>query len=383
MLSLFVKTRNTAFSVQYATCFGRQCHSSRASYFQVLGVRKDASLAEIKAAFYKNAKLLHPDSNPSLHGNGVELEVAVRKFIRLKEAYDVLSGPSSGNQHFQHENKIRTHDDNSEFFARARMRRHRAQSTNFAYRGRQHQSIVPYALSSWQNFQKDLEEALEKAYNGPIFEPSPESLYPDAFEIEELNVWGDCVQNSENICTLVSGTQVLGHVAYNRQRVPNKLVSEELAQLVDKTFQDNGELMHSGLVLPSSGIEKKSSHLGNCGTNENLQQLKASSPVSLSLSSLVNDSMEPDPSLREDTLILQWQGRSTARATRLISAKNPNYYSTIFEVALDDSSDSHMFVPVAKMLRMSSALGKRRDVLLDAGDRETHRVIRHSTPVSN
>ncbi|KAF7707428.1 dnaJ homolog subfamily C member 4 [Silurus meridionalis] len=57
---------------------------SSASYYDVLGVKPDASLEEIKNAFFDKSKKLHPDSdpsNPSLHS----------QFVKLNEAYRVLS----------------------------------------------------------------------------------------------------------------------------------------------------------------------------------------------------------------------------------------------------------------------------------------------------
>ncbi|MCI4380079.1 hypothetical protein PGIGA_G00235770 [Pangasianodon gigas] len=59
-------------------------HRSSASYYDVLGVKADASLEEIKNAFFDKSKKLHPDSdptNPSLHS----------QFVKLNEAYRVLS----------------------------------------------------------------------------------------------------------------------------------------------------------------------------------------------------------------------------------------------------------------------------------------------------
>lgn len=54
-----------------------------ADYYSVLGVKKDASAAEIKKAFRKLAKQYHPDAT------GGD-KAAEKKFIEINEAYDTL-----------------------------------------------------------------------------------------------------------------------------------------------------------------------------------------------------------------------------------------------------------------------------------------------------
>ncbi|XP_062856464.1 dnaJ homolog subfamily C member 4 [Trichomycterus rosablanca] len=59
-------------------------HRSPSSYYELLGVKPDASLEEIKNAFFDKSRKLHPDSdpaNPNLHS----------QFVKLNEAYRVLS----------------------------------------------------------------------------------------------------------------------------------------------------------------------------------------------------------------------------------------------------------------------------------------------------
>ncbi|XP_029470618.1 dnaJ homolog subfamily C member 4 isoform X2 [Rhinatrema bivittatum] len=65
---------------------------STQNYYSLLGVRQDASLEDIKQAFIRKSKKVHPDSdpsNPSLH----------TQFVKLNEAYRVLSREHSRKQY--------------------------------------------------------------------------------------------------------------------------------------------------------------------------------------------------------------------------------------------------------------------------------------------
>ncbi|OQX46707.1 MAG: molecular chaperone DnaJ, partial [Candidatus Sedimenticola endophacoides] len=59
---------------------------SKRDYYEVLGVNKNASEAEIKKAYRRLAMKFHPDRNTGKDAAGAEV-----KFKEAKEAYEVLS----------------------------------------------------------------------------------------------------------------------------------------------------------------------------------------------------------------------------------------------------------------------------------------------------
>ncbi len=61
---------------------------SKRDYYEVLGINKNASEAEIKKAYRRLAMKYHPDRN-----TGDDAKVAEQKFKEAKEAYEILSDP--------------------------------------------------------------------------------------------------------------------------------------------------------------------------------------------------------------------------------------------------------------------------------------------------
>ena len=62
-------------------------------YYEILGIKKDATDAEIKKAYRKLALKWHPDKNPN------NREEAEEKFKKINEAYSVLGDKNKRNQY--------------------------------------------------------------------------------------------------------------------------------------------------------------------------------------------------------------------------------------------------------------------------------------------
>uniref|UniRef100_A0A7I4XT72 J domain-containing protein n=1 Tax=Haemonchus contortus TaxID=6289 RepID=A0A7I4XT72_HAECO len=68
---------------------GRRSYHEKRDYYEVLGVKRNATQEEIKAAFYTKSKQLHPDKS-----NNGKTGDSTADFVDLKEAYDVLRRPA-------------------------------------------------------------------------------------------------------------------------------------------------------------------------------------------------------------------------------------------------------------------------------------------------
>ncbi|XP_041846713.1 dnaJ homolog subfamily C member 4 isoform X2 [Melanotaenia boesemani] len=107
--------RNASFILSYLLYH----HRKAVNYYDLLGVKSDASMDEIKNAFFDKSKKLHPDSdpsNPALHNQFVELNKAYRvlsKELSRKEYDFKIQNPYSGSQAFRSTSSHATYESTS------------------------------------------------------------------------------------------------------------------------------------------------------------------------------------------------------------------------------------------------------------------------------
>uniref|UniRef100_A0A1A8S8Y9 DnaJ (Hsp40) homolog, subfamily C, member 4 n=1 Tax=Nothobranchius rachovii TaxID=451742 RepID=A0A1A8S8Y9_9TELE len=124
------------------------------NYYDLLGVKSDASLDEIKNAFFDKSKKLHPDSNPSnptLHSQFVELNEAYRTLSKdlSRKEYDIkLQHPYSGRQVFtsaSSHSTYRSSEDNVHYWEQF----HHSQSPEMTPEEKQHRRRRNFRLVAY------------------------------------------------------------------------------------------------------------------------------------------------------------------------------------------------------------------------------------------
>jgi len=86
---LVVKNENNLFLLLMGNCQARFCSSQQKfdtsepfAYYEILGIKRDAKQSEVKQAYFRLAKIYHPDVNPE--------ENARENFEKITEAYTTL-----------------------------------------------------------------------------------------------------------------------------------------------------------------------------------------------------------------------------------------------------------------------------------------------------
>lgn len=82
-----VSVRLVALSLRLMACLAADPDMTSSDYYKVLGLKKSASLKDVKSAYRKLALMWHPDKNSAPE--------ASENFRKVAEAYEVLSDKDS------------------------------------------------------------------------------------------------------------------------------------------------------------------------------------------------------------------------------------------------------------------------------------------------
>ncbi|KAI3451953.1 hypothetical protein Pfo_008618 [Paulownia fortunei] len=222
--------------------------------YDILGVSKTSSLAEIKASFRKLAKETHPDlANTENHSS-----YASKKFIQILAAYEILSDSTK-----------RAHYDHHILSQRILVERHSKRDTiifNYNSYGHPAKQMEVVEWLKWYRYtindilserrvtagsgyfdilERDFYSAMHTAYYGPEIESM--DLLPDRFEAEERSMY-----TTSEVLHLVSGRDLFGMVclankyrelshAYTEKLTSSALGSVQLADNVSGQLQSDAD----------------------------------------------------------------------------------------------------------------------------------------------
>ena len=123
----------------YSFFFSRRFYADKRSslnHYNVLGVNANASIKDIKAAFYRLSKKYHPDVNTD------DPKAAASKFNTISNAYDILNDPIKRREYDREllsssstTDPYVTYNRTSEYAQRARAHRASARQTTYTSNG--------------------------------------------------------------------------------------------------------------------------------------------------------------------------------------------------------------------------------------------------------
>jgi hypothetical protein len=172
------------------------------SHYERLGVPIHATRGEIRSAFIRLAKVHHPDVSAS--------QDSEREFVALKQAFDVLNDPQQRELYTSQLSRRGTPEESyyqpppSDDRSRQRRTLRRAGK-----------DLITRGMEGMEQLEKELEGALDRAYHGPLFDPTEEQAFPPCFELEEANSLLRDSNGTVEVLHVVCGRSFLGHVLWN------------------------------------------------------------------------------------------------------------------------------------------------------------------------
>ncbi|XP_054851226.1 dnaJ homolog subfamily C member 4 isoform X2 [Eublepharis macularius] len=183
------------------------------NYYDLLGIKQDATLEEVKQAFFRKSKKLHPDSdpsNPDLHS----------QFVKLHEAYKVLSKESSRRCYDRLRTAQGPQSSSGSYHSSPKR-----QPFDFGSFGARRESDPNENVRYWQQFHKPPVES----FSGPELE-----------EKQRLNrrLFGYCL-------LMMLGSLLVHYVGYRKLEEAHNHFMDEKDRVITQIYNENKERARS------------------------------------------------------------------------------------------------------------------------------------------
>ena len=195
--------------------------SSVPSHYEILSVAATATPAEIKAAFRKCAKEVHPDAGPELNGDSTGAQ-----WIQVLKSYEVLSDARSRQLYDLSISSGASRLMRSAAAAGVQQGVHEDEEIDLSWGfGARPQPAASTAADASAldrlrgKLESDVHTALRHAYLGPKLDGLQRGQLPECFEADERST-----DETPDVLHLVSGRQLLGVV---RERRPEKIANQQ------------------------------------------------------------------------------------------------------------------------------------------------------------
>ena len=216
-------------------------------YYDIMGLKKDASDAEIKKAYKKLALQNHPDKVPA-----EQREAATKKFQEITEAYNVLSDPAKrenydqyGKEGLQQDMNFNPQDIFSQFFGGGFSFGQRGGNMRDVRDRKNKETVFPLNISLADVY-KGMEKKL-KVTRKVIFKKGGERVDVKDYE----KTWKKC-----DVCKGNGVVLQMSHIApgmmTQTQRDCNKCVGKGYMLLGEYSLEEISEIIH---VVVDKGVQ--------------------------------------------------------------------------------------------------------------------------------
>ncbi|KAH7616045.1 hypothetical protein NADE_000880 [Nannochloris sp. 'desiccata'] len=254
------------------------------SHYTVLGVVPTANLEEIKAAFRKKAKVIHPDAAPHRDTSSSSTGSNHKEWVQLLTAYQILSDARS-----RYLYDLSLSSSSSSFLRQAAasgLKNGRHEDVEIDLNWNLGRAWTKNPLNNQQkgdkdsknsattrtttvldhlrtNLESDWHTALRHAYLGPRIDDLQHGQLPDCFEADER-----ATQNTNEVLQLVSGRQELGSV---RLRAAGMLTESEKKAWLGQGQCNHSEVKKDPALLVAFEVATKLMPAGNTPKDDRMK----------------------------------------------------------------------------------------------------------------